>query len=314
MSESGLGGGGGVVDPSLGERRAASVNDRTRGPPPAYDAGMLRRLLLLALLLLPAAAPAAPAIDVGEIRACAPAGPCRAVDLRAFALEGREMVIEREVRIAPAAQPLPRPLMVYVFAMASSEIRWNGVAIGRNGVPGPTPSGEIPGRFIATFTVPAALVRPGDQPGRARGCRRITSGCRCAGPSTSSTSAITKARSLPGLTGYLPALLALGVLAAAALYFGAAAWLDRRDRQVLLLAAIAVAAILQLGVETARSFVNYAYPWHLVRVAAVALLAAVTAVLIAAYAARRFEPSWRRSAPALTAAVVARRPDPHPLV
>lgn len=263
---------------------------------------MLRRLLLLALLLLPAAAVARPAIDVGDIRACAPARPCEAVDLRAFALAGREVVIEREVRIAPAALPLPRPLMVYVFAMASSEISWNGIPIGRNGVPGPDAEREVPGRFIATFTVPATLVRPGTNKVEARlSAHHLWLPVRR--PVHVFDVGYYESPQLPGLSGYLPALLALGALAAAALYFGAAAWLDRRDRQALLLAAIAVAAMLQLGVETLRAFVSYAYPWHLVRVAAVALLAAVTAVLIASYAARRFEPSWSRAAPALTAVV-----------
>jgi len=262
---------------------------------------MLRRLLLLALLLLPAVAPAAPAIDVGEIRACAPARRCEAVDLRTFVPAGREVVIEREIRVAPAALPLPRPLMVYVFAMASSEISWNGVLIGRNGVPGPDADHEVPGRFIATFTVPSALVRPGANKVEARmSAHHLWLPVRR--PVHVFDVGYYESPRLPGLAGYLPALLALGALAAAALYFGAAAWLDRRDRQALLLAAIAAVAMLQLGVETARSFVSYAYPWHLVRVAAVALLAAVTAVLIALYAARRFEPAWSRAAPALTAA------------
>lgn len=263
---------------------------------------MLRRLLLLALLLLPAAAAAVPTIDVGDIRTCAPAKPCEAVDLQAFALDGREVVIEREVRISPAALPLPRPLMVYVFAMASSEIRWNGIPIGRNGVPGPDAEREVPGRFIATFTVPAALVRPGVNKVEARmSAHHLWLPVRR--PVHVFDVGYYESPQLPGLTGYLPALLALGALAAAALYFGAAVWLDRRDRQALLLAAIAVAAMLQLGVETSRSFIAYAYPWHLIRVAAVALLAAATATLIAAYAARRFAPSWARVAPASTAAV-----------
>ncbi|HEX8621084.1 MAG TPA: LytTR family transcriptional regulator DNA-binding domain-containing protein, partial [Allosphingosinicella sp.] len=267
-----------------------------------YDAGMLRRLLLLALLLLPAAASAGPAIEVGAIRACAPAGACETVDLQTFALDGREKVIEREVRVAPAALPLPRPLMVYVFAMASSEIRWNGVPIGRNGVPGPDAAHEVPGRFIASFTVPAELVRPGVNTVEARlSAHHLWLPVRR--PIHVFDVGYYESPRLPGLAGYLPALLALGALAAGAVYFAAAAWLDRSDRRSPLLAAIAAVAILQLGVETSRSFVAYAYPWHLVRVAAVALLAAVIAVLIAAYAARRFQPWRSRTAPAVTAAV-----------
>jgi DNA-binding LytR/AlgR family response regulator len=108
---------------------------------------------------------------------------------------------------------------------------------------------------------------------------------------------------LPGLATYLPALLALGALAAAAIYFAAAFLLDRRDRAALLLALVAAAIMLQLGIETARSFISYTYPWHLVRVAAVAAAAAMTAVLVAAYAGTRFAPAWRLRAPALTAAL-----------
>jgi hypothetical protein len=63
--------------------------------------------------------------------------------------------------------------------------------------------------------------------------------------------------------------------------------------------------MLQLVAEVLRTFISYTYPWHLARVTAIAVLAAVTAVLIAAYAARRFAPRWRRAAPLATAAVAA---------
>jgi hypothetical protein len=191
--------------------------------------------------------------------------------------------------------------MVFVIAMASSEISWNGVPIGRNGIPGPDAAREKPGRFIATFAVPPELVRPGANRVTARlSAHHLWLPVRR--PVHVFDVGFYESPNLPGLSGYLPALLALGALAAAAAYFAASAMLDRRDRLALLLALIAATAMLQLGVETARSFVSYTYPWHLIRVAAVALLAAVTAVLIAAYAARRFAPGWKRAATALAAA------------
>jgi hypothetical protein len=107
---------------------------------------------------------------------------------------------------------------------------------------------------------------------------------------------------LPGLRNYLPALLMIGALLAAFFYFAAAFASDRTDRKPLLLAAIAFTATLQLIVEVGRAFVSYTYPWQLARVSAIAVLAAVTAILVAAYAARRFAPNWRRPAVALTAA------------
>jgi DNA-binding LytR/AlgR family response regulator len=262
-----------------------------------------RFFFLLALLVATAATAAtAPAIEVGGLRACASDGSCRAVDLQNFRIGSQGALLERSVRIPREALPLRRPLMVFVIAMASSEIEWNGVPIGRNGTPGRDARSETPGRFIATFAVPGELVRPGANRVTARlSAHHLWLPVRRpvhvfdVGPYESAA--------LPGLTGYLPALLALGALAAAGLYFGAAALLDRRDRLAALLASIAVSVLLQLGAETARSFISYAYPWHLVRVAAIALLAGITAVLIAAYSARRFAPGWRIAAPGLTAAV-----------
>jgi DNA-binding LytR/AlgR family response regulator len=93
----------------------------------------------------------------------------------------------------------------------------------------------------------------------------------------------------------------LGALLAACLYFAAAAS-DRRDRDALLLAIIAGTLMLQLLVEASRDFVAYTYPWHLARVSAIAVLAAATAVLAAAYAARRFAPGWSRHSVLATAA------------
>jgi hypothetical protein len=99
-------------------------------------------------------------------------------------------------------------------------------------------------------------------------------------------------------------LLSLGALAAALVYFGAAAWSDRQDRNARLIASIAGTAMMQLVVEVIRSFTNYSYPWHLARVTAVAVLAGLTAILTAAWAARRFAPNWDPRAWQVTAALV----------
>jgi DNA-binding LytR/AlgR family response regulator len=260
-----------------------------------------RFLLALLALLLAAPAAADQAIGVGDLRACAPDRGCRPADLQTLSLDAPEVRIEQEVEVPSDALPLSRPLMVRVIAMASSEIGWNGVPIGRNGMPGVDSAHETPGRFIASFTVPSALVRPGTNRVTARlsahhlwlPVRRTVHVFEVG---------FYESPALPGLSSYLPALLALGALAAAAIYFAAAALIDRGDRAALLLASAAVAAMVQLGSETARTFISYTYPWHLVRVAAIAVAAAATAVLVAAYASHRFAPAWRRSAPALTGA------------
>ena len=259
-------------------------------------------LALLALLLLAAARPP---IEPGPVQVCAAGGqgPCRPVELVDLRLSGAETTISRRVRVNPKALPLSRPLMVWITAMASSEVRWNGVLVGRNGVPGRDSASEVPGRFVATFEVPAELVRPGDNVVTAR-----LSAHHLWLPVERTVHAFFVTRYetpvLPGLPDYLPALLTLGALAAAAFYFGASAR-DRRDRRSALLAAIAVLAIVQLGLEVLRVFVAYPYPWHLLRVAAIALLAAATSVLVAGWAADRFAPSWWRPVLVATTAAAA---------
>jgi len=261
----------------------------------------MRPFPALLLLLLLAAAP--PPIVNGPVSVCADSGGghCAPATLPEIGPGGREIHVQRIVTVDPAALPLSRPLMVWLTATASAEIRWNGVLIGRNGIPGPDAARERPGRFVATVAVPAALVRPGANRVSLRlsahhlwlPVRRIVH-----------VFEVTRYETpvLPGLGDYLPALLTMGALLAALAYFAAAALLDRRDRGARLLALAAASVMLQLIVEVSRAFIAYSYPWHLVRVAAIAVLAAATAMLAAAYAARRFAPEWRRRAPAATAA------------
>ena len=253
---------------------------------------------LIALFLLAAASP----VEVGPTQECSGAR-CAPVDLAWLPLQGREATLARTVTVPPETLPLERPLMVRLIAMASAEVRWNGVVIGRNGRPGRDAASEKPGLFVASFIVPARLVRPGENVVEARLSAhhlwlpvRAVVHMFAVGPYESDP--------LPGLTHYLPALLALGALAGACIYFAAAAS-DRRERGALLLALIAGTAILQLVAEVSRAFIAYTYPWHLARVGAVALLAAATAILIVAYAAGRFAPEWRRTVVLATAGAAA---------
>jgi DNA-binding LytR/AlgR family response regulator len=257
---------------------------------------------LLAWLLLTAATLP---VGNGPVRLCDPAGGgCRAVDLTEIRPQPGEFEIERVVTVRPEALPLSRPLMVWITATASAEVRWNGVPIGSNGRPGPDAASERPGRFVAHVPVPVALVRPGENIVSVRlsahhlwlPVRRIVHVFEVTPYETPN---------LPGLGAYLPALLTLGALVAACIYFAAAFTLDRRDRGARLLALVAATTIAQLAIEVLRTFVAYTYPWHLARVGAIAVLATATAVLAAAYAAWRFAPEWRLRAPAATAAAAA---------
>jgi DNA-binding LytR/AlgR family response regulator len=276
------------------------VNGGDSAGRPAYEERVKPLLALLSLLLLATSGPVVRQERFASCPFATPVEACLMVDLADVGLEGAGATLIGNVEVDPRALPLSRPLMVWVIALASSEVSWNGVVIGRNGIPGPDAASETPGRFVSTFVVPAALVRPGrNQLSVRMSAHHLWLPVRT--PVHRIDVASYETPDLPGLSDYLPALLSLGALAAALIYFGTAAWSDRRDRQPRLLAGIAGAAILQLGAEVIRVFVAYSYPWHLARVTAVALLAAVAAVLIAAYAARRFAPAWRKKAAAATA-------------
>lgn len=277
------------------------MNDKDRPGTASYCVVVKPVLALLALLLLVAAAPP---IATGPILLCRDGGRagCARADLTRLQLD-RPARLEQSVRIDPAALPLPRPPMVWIIALGSSEVRWNGVLVGRNGVPATTRADEIPGLYVATFEVPPRLVRAGEN----RLSIHISGNhlwLPVRRPIHFIHVGLYETPYLPGLTDYLPALLMLGAFLTALAYFGAAAFSERagRDSRGGALIAIASAgAIAQLLTEVSRTFVNYSYPWHLARVTAVALFAAVTAVAMAAYAARRFAPSWGRIPAAATA-------------
>lgn len=258
-----------------------------------YKGGVNRLLLSLLSLLLLAAGPP---VEQGPPRLCPPERPaptCPVVDLGTVRLDGAETLLVRTIRVDPAALPLARPSMVWVIAMASAELRWNGELIGRNGLPGADAAHEVPGRFVSTFVVPARLMRPGDNLLSIRlSAHHLWLPVRVPVHAIEVTPYETPA--LPGLRDYLPALLSLGALLAGLVYFAAAFLSDRSDRAALLVAAAAGTASLQLLTEVARAFISYSYPWHLARVGLIALLSALTAILIAAYAAHRFAPSRRR--------------------
>lgn len=268
--------------------------------------------MLLALLCLAAAGAAAaqapasrPVVVAGPLAVCTPDAGCRPASLFGLTPRSGELVLIRRVSVAPGALPTDRPIMVRVIALASSEVRWNGTVIGTNGRPAATREGEIPGRLVATFMVPAELVRTGDN----RVSVRLSSHHLIL-PVHNRVHAFDVApywgEALPGLDHYLPSLLLAGALAVAAAYFGAAALSDRGDRRARLLAGAALAGIGQLALETVRAFVNYPYPWHLPRLLGVAAFAAAAAILLTAYAARRFTPRRARAIlGAVTAAAVA---------
>jgi len=255
---------------------------------------------LLTLCLVLAAGGAARAADIETrrldiCREVAGRPVCEPMGRDNTSLRGSpEFLLVTEVDIAPAAVRSDRPIMVALVAMAASEVRWNGVVIGRNGRPGPDAAREVPGRFTAVHIVPHELVRPGRNVVTAR-----ISSHHLPLPVVNAVHMFAVADYVDplryGLMAYLPALLMMGVLAVAGIYFTVTTLLDRAERGAPLLAALAWLTALQLAVETARVFINYPYPWHVIRVGAIAVLAALTAVAAAAWVVRRLDtprPGW----------------------
>lgn len=253
-------------------------------------------LALLTLLLLLCAVPAAACVQPA-------AGPCAIADVNALTLGPGVTEIRQVVSVPAAALPLERPLTVRVAALASSEVLWNGRPIGHNGMPGENRGSERPGRYFAVFTVPRSLVRPGANLVSVRMSSEHL-WLPVQRPVHLLAIGLYETPELPGRSHYLPALLALGAITAAFTYFAVAAFgrSGSREPRAVLLTSIAGAAILQLLFEVSRAFIAYSYPWHMARVSAIAVTAAITAVLGAAYAADRFgsDRSWKRRIVAAT--------------
>ena len=247
--------------------------------------------LMVLLLAWLAAGPAAAArIETRALSLCRDVDGdlvCERLRYGPMPLKTGEYLLVAQVTVPPEEARSDRPIMVVLTGMVASEVRWNGRVIGTNGRPGPDRASEEPGRFYARFVVPAEQVRAGLNTATAR----ISSNhlpLPVGNPVHEFHVAPYNAEPTWGLSAYLPALLMLGFLAVGGIYFAVAAVLDRGQKDAGLLAAIAGLGVVQLAVETVRVFVNYLYPWHVVRVAAIAVLAAAAAVLVTVWATRRF--------------------------
>ena len=125
------------------------------------------------------------------------------------------------------------------------------------------------------------------------GCRRSISGCRCAARSMSSRSGPTRRPLCPACRDYLPALLMLGALAAAFVYFAAAALSRPRASAAPRL----LAGIAGVGDASARRRGEPGLHRLFLSLASrpgrrrSPCSPAIAAILIAAYAAHRFAPA-----------------------
>jgi Histidine kinase len=192
------------------------------------------------------------------------------------------------IRSRVAVEPDPTsPLGVRVMAMASCEVHWNGALLGRNGRPGASAEEEVPGAMHAVFFVPPDRIRSGDNLLAIRMSSHHLP-FRVGTPIHGVVVGPYADPLAPLLKNYLPALVVSGVVAMGALYFGLLFLADRRDRSSLALSLLSIAVIAQGAAETLRAFVNYAYPWHPVRLVAVIACACGFGLALIAFVSGRF--------------------------
>lgn len=212
---------------------------------------------------------------------------CRTADIRNADPQDGPVWIDAEVRLQ---ERLASPA-VFVSALASTAVWWDGRFAGANGRPSPDPDAEKPGLRDAVIALPVDAGEPGTH----RLTLWMSSGrLPLSVPRPVHGVSIGERRDPADvmLEAYLPALGTAGVLLAAAVYFGA---LGSRFPGAGRLSAAALFAIAQLCAETVRAFVSYPYPLQVVRVAAVLLFAVAFGAALVSFFFRRYAPERERA-------------------
>jgi hypothetical protein len=246
------------------------------------------RLIRLLILLCWAcgAQGASPTVFVDDVRVHAGDNPAWAAPgfddggwtrQAAFRVDPQDHILWMRARVdAPAdVDPARVPLAVRVTMAGSWDLYWNGTLLGRNGVPGPTPESERPGRIKAEIHIPPELIRQRDNVLALRVSTHHL-GLPLSAPIQRITFGEYGSAKDGTLGGGALALLAGGPLLLGALYFAATFLLNRRDRASLLLSLLALTVLGQLLAESVRAFVAYPYPLHVVRLVAILCFASLS--------------------------------------
>lgn len=223
----------------------------------------------------------------------------------AFRVDPQGRILWMRARVdAPANVDVAKvPLAIRVTMAGSWELYWNGMLLGRNGVPGATAAEERPGRIRAEVYIPPQLIRAQNNVLALR-VSANHSWLRLSAPIQLITFGEygVAVEDTPG--GSALALLAGGPLLLGALYFASMFLLDRRDRASLLLSLLALAVLGQLLAESVRTFTAYPYPLHALRLVAILGFAGGSSLLLVAYVTRQLAPQLLRAALLLSLAVL----------
>ncbi|MBB5986069.1 LytTR family DNA-binding domain-containing protein [Sphingobium lignivorans] len=258
------------------------------------------RILLLLMLCLAEPTGAAPAVRWTQCDAARPS-LCRRVMPEQLALDMPRTTLSAIVTVPPDS--IHEPLAVDIDAMASVEIRWNGVPIGRNGVPGPDRASEVPGRFSFSAPVPPSLVRAGEN--------RVTITLSAHHLWLPVAQPIHRLAIGPPLDAdaytlrhYLPTLATLALPLGVLLLLCALLIAGRIGKPALLPMAILAVVVVQGLLEVSKVVLPYTYPWQLARLVVLAGLTAIAGLLLVLLACRLVLPLRARAATVLTAAAM----------
>jgi hypothetical protein len=183
------------------------------------------------------------------------------------------------------------PIALYVSAMASSEIFWNGQLIGSNGSPSVHSEKEVSGLMDYVIQVPPPLVNQG--PNQLRLMMSSHHNVLEVGVPVHRITIATPELGLHRIGfNYIPALMTAGSFLLATLYFGVLVFRDRRNRLALPIALMALFACLQLISESIRGLWTYPYTFHVWRLILITIFAAGFSISMTTYISLRFLPSW----------------------
>lgn len=222
-----------------------------------------------------------------------------------------EVWLRANVDLSKLQRPAGKPLGIYVGAMASHELYWDGVLLGRGGVVARTKAGETPGPIEAHYQIPDRLATPGVH----ALLLRTSAFHRGFSPRHGYWSVFITDydRIVTSRTRSAHfASIALSGIVLTAVFSFALFFVSRRDRSFLLLGTLCLAAAGLLIAEAWRPLFGYTYDWQIVRLRTLVACAWLVGVQLVALLVTRFPHRYGRAVVGATIVLATIAPFLHP--
>jgi hypothetical protein len=189
-------------------------------------------------------------------------------------------------RLATAKATDPVELALQLSLRAASKIYWNGQLLADNGRVADAAADELPGKIDFIRALPRSASNDVNELIVLASSHYQLLRLHNAGASVvvAPLEPLLAQRTRP----WLVAAFAIGVLAAAWLYFLSLQWQQKPKAEAMLLLALGAVGLALPAVELWRPLFGYAYPWHGPRLLALLVLHLLAALLLPCYLARRF--------------------------